>query len=148
MKTQAQITDLGSKLNDLQASLQGILESHLKRQHYFWAAQAADRTYWETKSRSEELRKALDQKKDDEIKQRDCQIEKKEQQIQELREGPHLTTNRQNGEERVSPEIVKWNTLEKGFLFFLWKLLILYVLCSPMLCMCFITTTCSTSDHI
>ena len=57
----------------------------------------------------EELRKALaetDQKKDDEIKERDRQIKKKEQQIQELREGLHVTTNRQNGEEReVSPEI-------------------------------------------
>ena len=75
------------------------------------------------KEENEELRKALaetDQKKDDEVKERDSQIKKKEQQTLELREGLHSIINRRNGEERgVSLEIVKRNKLEKGFLFFL-----------------------------
>ena len=125
MKTQAQITDLESKLKDLQASLWSTLESHLKSQSSIMSEQHKLLIEFieRQKVENEELRKALaetNQKKDDEIKERDCQIKKKEQQIQELREELHLTTNRQNGEERgVSPEIAKQNKLEKGFLFFL-----------------------------
>ena len=63
------------------------------------------------KEENEELRKALaetDQKKDDEVKERDSQIKKKEQQTLELQEGLHSIINRRNGEERgVSLEIVK-----------------------------------------
>ena len=76
------------------------------------------------KVENEELRKALAERdhqieeKDNKIKEKDLEIEEKERQIQVLQEGPHPATNKQNGEERVSLEIVKRNKIEKGFLFF------------------------------
>jgi hypothetical protein len=123
MKIQAQVTHLESKLSDLQASVQDILESHLERQssimseHNKLLIELIERQ----KVENEEPREALEVK-DNEIKERDYQIKEKEQQTQELQEGPHPVTNGQNGEETVTcsnMEIVKRSKIEKGFLFFL-----------------------------
>ena len=67
---------------------------------------------------NEELRKALAEK-ENKIKERDHKVKEKEYQVEELREGPRQATERQLGEERVSPEIVKRNKLEKVFLYLL-----------------------------
>lgn len=103
MKTRAQVKDIENKLNDLQVYIKDTLESYLERQSTMLTEHIKRH-----KVENEELRKGRDHK-----------VKEKEYQVEELREGPCQATERQLGEERVSPEIVKRNKLEKVFLYLL-----------------------------
>ena len=129
MKTHAQVIDehVESKLNELKASVQDMLEAYLEKQKSTVSEENKMQTELieRQKVEIEELRKALAERehqievKDNKIKEKDREIKERECQIQKLQEGPHPATNKQNGKERVSLEIARRSKLEKGFLFFL-----------------------------